>query len=301
MSFIKPYVLIFAILFTLIGCSDSAQFNPSKMEWPDIPPKIVSVTGGSETSLALDKDGFVWIWGSTVFNSSKDRSVMGAVPVWNEDGTQFGNIAKISASGGTCYAIDKQGQLWAWGSDFYGVLGTAPPRTTDFPSPVVFADGSPFNKVISVSGAVSSVLAVRKDGTVWAWGENSGGLLGEDEETWRGDEELFDGLDSLKSAYLNQQYGVRELTGTPFPHQVTFPENTPSVATIQISADDFHALTLNKKGEIWGWGTKISTIWPEYNDTLKYKGNYSKTMNRILHIPELGIASDRAAPAKSNT
>ena len=123
-------------------------------------------------------------------------------------------------------------------------------------------------------------------------------MLGVDEETWRGEDELFDGLDSLRNAYLNQQYGVKELTGTPYPRQGTFPDEKPLLGAVSVSATSFHVLTLNKKGEVWGWGDRISTIWPEYNNTLNYKGNYSKTINRIPHIPERSIASDRAAPAK---
>jgi len=80
----------------------------------------------------------------------------------------------VSRVGGSSYAIDKDGKLWAWGGDSKGELGLgritslANPKQLDVPT-----------NVAAVSAGNQTTFAVRSDGTLWAWGDNSFGQLGD--------------------------------------------------------------------------------------------------------------------------
>ncbi len=79
-------------------------------------------------------------------------------------------------------ALTRDGTLWAWGAHtswdgpgrgFFGILGIGPVgRDWDRPVPPIGMDGVVFWKVSHTT------FAVKRDGTVWAWGRNDYGQLG---------------------------------------------------------------------------------------------------------------------------
>jgi hypothetical protein len=74
------------------------------------------------------------------------------------------------------------GRLAAWGDNHDGELGRGTPDAQPHPrpQPVLALDG-----VVAVSGGVGDTLALRRDGTVWAWGRNESGQLGDGTTTPR--------------------------------------------------------------------------------------------------------------------
>ena len=122
---------------------------------------------------AIKTDGTLWMWG------------------WNNYGqlgtgnTTWYNSPVTTAGGGTnwCYssggyyhasAIKTNGTLWAWGTNGDGRLGTG--NTTSYSSPVTTAGGG--TNWCQVAGGCAHTLAIKTDGTLWAWGDNTYGQLG---------------------------------------------------------------------------------------------------------------------------
>lgn len=65
--------------------------------------------------------------------------------------------------------------MWSWGNNASGELGDrATGGSHPTPVPVPF-----LNQIVQVSAGVGYSLALRSDGTVWAFGENSDGQLGD--------------------------------------------------------------------------------------------------------------------------
>ena len=80
---------------------------------------------------------------------------------------------------GYTLAIKSNGTLWAWGDSTYGQLGTAnnEDNNTD---PVQVGSNTNW---VSVSTGDHHAVAIRSDGTLWAWGENNHGQLGNNSTT----------------------------------------------------------------------------------------------------------------------
>ncbi|WP_269798947.1 RCC1 domain-containing protein [Caldicellulosiruptor acetigenus] len=77
--------------------------------------------------------------------------------------------------------------------------------------------------VVAIAAGRYHSLALKKDGTVWAWGENSTGQLGNETS----------GKD--KYSYVPVQVkGIKDV--------------------LAISAGSYHSLALKKDGTVWGWG-----------------------------------------------
>jgi alpha-tubulin suppressor-like RCC1 family protein len=113
-------------------------------------------------------------------------------------------------------AIRSDSTLWTWGNNSFGQLGDG--TTTERHIPVQV--GPAAAKWQSVAAGRQHTVAVRTDGTLWAWGSN------------------FDG-----------QLGDGTTTNRHFPIQVGTNTNWQSVA-----AGHYHSLGLRKDGTLWAWG-----------------------------------------------
>jgi len=81
----------------------------------------------------------------------------------------------VIVTGGHCsYAIDENGDLYAWGENNWGQLGLG--NTTDYDTPQHVSDGGRKYKAIAGSGAYT--LALAENGDLYTWGRNPSGNLG---------------------------------------------------------------------------------------------------------------------------
>jgi alpha-tubulin suppressor-like RCC1 family protein len=153
---------------------------------PDKDKRLVDLLGisaGGAHSLALKADGTVWAWGSTdqaqigVPGGSDD--VPTPVRVWTND-TQppvyLDNAFGVAAGDTFSLAVKQDGTVWAWGLNTFGQLGLTNEQGRAVKS---FAHQIPdLNNVRDVAAGDSFALALKSDGTVWAWGLNNHGQLG---------------------------------------------------------------------------------------------------------------------------
>ena len=92
-------------------------------------------------------------------------------------------ISQISAGGVHSLALDSEGQIYAWGYNYYGQLGNG--DTTDSNTPVkVDASGVLAGKTITqISAGDGHSLALDSEGQIYAWGANYYGQLGNGDTT----------------------------------------------------------------------------------------------------------------------
>jgi len=180
------------------------------------------IVSGHKQTLFVKDDGTVMNWGN--LNRFGDHKNAG------NNAEQAGvkglkNVKSIAAAAGCygSYALLGDGSVRAWGWNVFRHLGTGSNEEYILtPERVNGIDG-----VVSISAGVSHALALKKDGSVWAWGKNWYGQLGNN----RGD-------------LANRKLEDNDL-----------PAIVPCLKSIkQISAGYFRSLALADDGTVWRWG-----------------------------------------------
>jgi alpha-tubulin suppressor-like RCC1 family protein len=140
---------------------------------------VTAIAAGGSSALALRADGTVWVWGSTAVGSAGDGShgdpnspdLNHLAPTLVQNLEQ---VTAISAGYGHHLALRRDGTVWTWG---WGNSGQNGIGTVDQVFLPVQIPGLDLVVAIDARGSAYS-LALRGDGTVWAWGDNNVGQLG---------------------------------------------------------------------------------------------------------------------------
>ena len=192
---------------TIIARSSPVQVIGNATNW-----RQLSV--GKSFIASIKTDGSLWVWGrnnygqlgtnDTLHRSSPVQTILGGT-----------NWKQVSNGQWTCAAIKTDGTLWTWGRNFYGQLGLNDilHRST----PIQILGGGTNWRQLDVG--VDKMAAIKTDGTLWVWGRNYGGSLGD-------------------SSIINRSSPV-QLAGTNWK---------------QASAGNFCAAAVKTDGTLWTWG-----------------------------------------------
>jgi len=212
-----------------------------------IPDPVVAVTcgggalsygtgGAPASSYALTDKGEVWAWGyngqgqlgdgTTTTRLTPVKSLISDVVAIaaGSSGIPYGTYTIV---GGHVLALKKDGTVWAWGLNNAGQLGDG--TTTNRATPVQVAN---LNQVVAIAAGGMGwyrspmgghSLALKADGTVWAWGLNNAGQLG-------------DGTTTNRATPVQ----VSSLTDV-----------------VLIGAGAFHSVAVKKDGTVWAWGGNV--------------------------------------------
>ncbi|MGB9858596.1 MAG: Ig-like domain-containing protein [Moorellaceae bacterium] len=249
----------------------------------------VALAAGSYHSLALRSDGTVWAWGSNSSGQLGDGTTTNRttpVQVKGPNGSGYlTDVVALAAGWDFSLALRSDGSVWAWGNNSYGQLGDGTTTSHTTPVQVKGPNGSGYlTDVVAVAAGYSHSLALRSDGTVWAWGKNTYGRLGDGTTTNRttpvqvkgpnGNGYLTDvvavaaGCDfslALRSdgsvwAWGNNSYGqLGDNTSNSYstPVQVKGPNGDgylTGVIGIMTAPGSTSSLAMKADGSIWAWG-----------------------------------------------
>ena len=134
---------------------------------------ITSIASSGYHSLALKNDGTVWAWGLADAGQLGDPTGYNYEPI---EVLGVNNVTSIATGDRHSLALKNDGTLWAWGSNSTGQLGNG---TADGNSNTVPTEVSGISNVSTIAATYDSSFILKNDGTVWAWGSNSDGLLGD--------------------------------------------------------------------------------------------------------------------------
>lgn len=201
---------------------------------------VVSIWGGARGTIILKSDGTVWTWGANFggklgigLSSTNLGRVL--VPAEVHGPGDAGFLNSVSAiMGGEFHnvALKSDGTVWAWGSDSVGQLGTGTTNDQFLPVQVGLNSAPPLTGVTKLGGRPYFSLAVKSDGSIWAWGMNYNGQAG----------------NGTVSPYPSPQVLSPVMVSNSQPGGVV---NNP----VQVSCGYTYGVALLTNGTVWTWGT----------------------------------------------
>ena len=172
---------------------------------------------GSATNHTLYRksDGTVWAWGLNNKSQLGDgTTTSSSTPVQSGAGV-LSSITAVAAGNEHSLALKSDGTVWGWGSNSNGQLGNGVTAGSQ-PSPVPV---SVLTNVTAIAAGVNFSLALKGDGSVWAWGYNGSGQLGDN---------------SIIDRWTPVQVGTGGITA--------------------IAAGFNHSVAMNSGGTVYTWG-----------------------------------------------
>lgn len=278
------------------GGATGSRLSPSHIEEPAAFKKggITTITAGPSHAVALGADGTVWTWGSS-------QGADGGTPVKVKG---LHGVRSLAAGGDTTFALDEPGVLRSW------TRATNRPAVVAGLDPVkLFAsssthhvalqadgklkawgdnrdgqlgDGTTENRSVPVTvpgvGAIAAIAAgelrftalLRADGTVWTFGNNAHGQLGDGTTKKRSVAARVTGLTKVSAIAAGHAHmlALRE-DGTVWAWGDNSKRQLGDAATasrltaapvrglkniIGIAAGHHHSLAIGSDGSLWAWG-----------------------------------------------
>lgn len=181
------------------------------------------VSCGANHSLAIKTNGTLWAWGANTAGETGHGIGYGIGVNGILSPRQVGvdsNWAEIAGGNYFSLAVKTDGTLWAWGDNPNGNLGTG--NTTDYSIPTQVGALTNWRKIAASNNQTGTChsLAVKTDGTLWAWGIGSFGALGNGSTT-----------DRSSPVQIGTENGW-----------------------IEVDAGDRSSIALRQNGTIWTWG-----------------------------------------------
>jgi alpha-tubulin suppressor-like RCC1 family protein len=208
------------------------RFGPVPARFADSSAFFARTIGcGWNHTLAVHTSGTTYAWGS---NSSGQLGATGVgasslvpVPVvTSASGPPLADVIAVAGGEHHSLALKSDGTVWAWGSNANGKLGDGTDTDRAFPVQVLTAASTPLTGIVAISAGGEFSLALHSDGTVYSWGINEVGQLGNGGTS--------PGMRNVAAQVIN-------LTGVV------------AIVAGRNGGDD-HALALDSDGRVWAWG-----------------------------------------------
>ena len=229
----------------------------------------IQASAGAGQGLGLRANGTLWSWGSnsfgklgddTVGNKSSPVSVVGGFTDW----------VQVSAGDDHVVALRANGTAWSWGYNLYGRLGDG--TTVHKSSPVSVVGG--FTDWVQVSAGGGNSGGLRSNGTIWTWGSNSGGQLGDNTTTSRSSPVSVVGgfVDWVQVSISSTSFGIRSngslwSWGSNFSGQLGDNSTTNKSSPVSVVggftdwtdvSTGAGVLAIRANGTLWAWGGNTS-------------------------------------------
>ena len=252
---------------------------------------VVALGIGEAHGLALDASGDVWAWGNDASGQlGRGGTLSSTLPVVVPN---LHNIVQVSVGWEYSLAVDAEGFVWAWGNNYYGQVGdgtsSGDGANSNRSSPVRLSGIGDVRAVAAGAGNFAPTsLALKRDGSVWAWGNNWDGQLGNGTAAhWSATPAPVPGLTQIAGisssahqlavkqdgtvwawgANSNGQLGIGTTTASAIPVQV------PGLTSISgVTAAGAASFAVGGDGSVVAWGSGVNDIlgdgtWSDFNQS----------------------------------
>ncbi|MCL1864681.1 MAG: hypothetical protein FWF73_02595 [Spirochaetes bacterium] len=254
---------LYIVICILTSCDDSSTGSGVPVFLRD----VKEVSAGDDYTAAIKEDGSLWAWGNNRYGQLgliiPDLTAI-PIPIQIEIKDKW---KAVSAGYNYTAAIKENGTLWAWGRNNYGQLGNG--STTDSYTPVIVGTNTDNWIAVSTRGYYYAV-AIKTDGSLWAWGNNDGGQLGDGTTTNRLTPAKI-GSDTWTTVSAGYYYAVAIKTdgslwawGANYYGQLGDGTTTNRLTPTKVvgsdtwkavSAGASHTIAIKTDGSLWAWGS----------------------------------------------
>ena len=190
------------------GLNSQTQYS-SPTQVPGTTWSTISGSMANASTAALKTDGTLWMFGynnhgglgqNDRTNYSSPRQVPGTS--WFD----------VKTNGYTTVATKTDGTLWTWGLNGYGTLGVNDQAQRSSPVQVPGSWEKARNKRdLTTYGANGAVVAIRTDGTLWSWGYNNNGQLGQNDTSHQSSPKQIGTLTTFTDVSRNSRNAFKTL------------------------------------------------------------------------------------------
>ena len=205
--------------------------------------------------LAIKTDGTLWSWGNNdggrlgINASSGHRSSPAQIP-----GTTW---AFCAMGKNNSIAVKTDGTLWTWGDNDYGRLGINEAHGSQWSSPKQIPGTTWKSTGKSLSASEDGGMAIKTDGTLWAWGRNPSGRCGP------------------AGAGGSADGGIGAFSS---------PVQIPGTTWSQVASGNYSIMAIRTDGTLWSWGN---------TDYGQHGRNYTFPSNTVFKSPlQVGSGTD---------
>ena len=246
---------------------------------------------------AVKTDGTLWCWGSNLEGRLGDgTSTQRLVPT--QEYTAADNWRSVSAGHDHTCAVKTDGTLWCWGWNNNGRLGDATTSVRGIPTQEYTAA----TDWQSVSAGYSHTCALKTDGTLWCWGANFDGQLGDNTTTarhvatqevtaaddWRmvkAGGHFTCGLKTDDTLWcwgrnVNGRLGDNTTTTRHVPTQ----EISASIDWQTVDAGSAHTCANKTDGTLWCWGSNLNGRLGDNTDTQRLEPTKEYSAGNWQHV-----------------
>jgi len=238
----------------------------SSFSFATTPPQIAV---GHAGSYFIKSDATLWAWGD--YNAGKNAGT----PAAEKENTHtvpaamagLSDVVAVSAGSGHSIALKRDGTVWTWGYNGEGQLGTRAAADSRFPTP---GQVSGLSDIKAVVAGDRHCVALKGDGTVWTWGNNGNGQLGDGTKNHRSSASQVTGLSDIAAVTAGMGHSLAlSKDGTVWARGYNddgelgdgrrkarlVPFKIPGLSAVKtIAAGSHHSVALKNDGTVWVWG-----------------------------------------------